>query len=236
MKLKINEDKLSDFKTVFKSLKNINDEITINCKDDGIEIFIIDKAKVLGGKYYIKKEVFEIYEHKNDKLTFEIKLFTKLLNRCTNAEIYDENNKLYIKGKTLAKLNLLETEDSLLKNLPVYDYTTIFTVNNMDFLTSLDDIDVFEGKEKEIKFSSDETIKLETGNDKKENITIDIEVEYSRNGKNISIYSFELFKKMKIPDFEKVKISYANEDPIRLDYKNDNIEINLFLAARVSND
>lgn len=230
------------FLKVIEIISELVTEVRIKVNEFGMSITAMDPANVAMVNFKIPKSAFSQFESGNEVLGVNLDNLKQILKRCNaNSPLTMEKNEniLNIQIQDRIKrnftLNLIEidTED---KNLPNLDFSSLIEINSIDLINSIDDCAVVadscsfivkDGKfiieAKSLnsamsEFSSDE-VKIEAENCK---------AKYSLE------YLQKFMKGSKI--CEKIILHFAEDHPLKIDFKNPNIELVFILAPRVEND
>lgn len=217
-------------------------EVKIRFDDFGMSITAIDPANVAMVNFKIPKSSFSQYDSNSEVLGINLDNLKQVLKRCgvksslvlekkenlLNIQIYDR-----IKRNFTLSLIELETED---KELPNLEYAAKVEINSIDFIASIEDCAIvadscsfiveggnfiIEGKglnSAMSEFSGDEAqIEAET-----------CKAKYSLE------YLQKFLKGAKL--CEKSVLRFANDHPLRIDFKTSEMVLIFILAPRVETD
>jgi proliferating cell nuclear antigen len=227
---------------VIEVISELVTEVRLKVNEFGMSITAIDPANVAMVKFRLPKGSFSQFEAENESLGINLDSLKKILRRCGGGtpltlEKKENNIEILIQDriKRNFSLNLIEIE-SQEKEIPNLDYSAKVELSSADFVSSIEDCSVVSDacsflidQEKFIiesrglnsarsEFSKDE-VKIEAENCK-------------------SKYSLEYLQKFmkgaKVCD--KTILNFANDHPLKIDLKTDNMELNFLLAPRVETD
>ena len=238
--------KLEDPTIFSKSIDLISElvmEARIKVNEFGLSIVAIDPANVAMVALKVPKSAFSEFEVSEEVLGVNLENFKKVLKRCgkTGSLILERNEntleiKIEDKIKRLFKLNLIEIEAED-KDFPSHlEFSSKVTIDSQDLIDSIEDCvvvsdacsfiienDKFIVEAKEInsarsEFSSDL-------------VSIEAENCHSR-------YSLEYLQKfMKAgKQFSKTLLNFANDHPLRIDFKSEHSSLSFLLAPRIETE
>lgn len=213
-------------------------EVRIKFGEFGMSITALDPANVAMVHFRIPKSAFSAYEDGKDVLGVNLESLKKILKRCgtkSSLILEKKENLLEIKIEDRIRrkftLNLIEVEGED-RELPSLEFSSVVELDSQDFIDSVEDCAVIsdacsfivhEGKfiieAKELnsarsEFSSDEAkIKAE-----------DCVARYSLE------YLQKFTKGSKL--FEKTVLNFANDHPLRIDLKKEDLNLSFILAPR----
>ena len=253
MKLKLREHK--EFREIFRNLgKNNIEDITFNLDRNKLCIKETDRTMVSFFDINFKSSYFDEYELNVINNTFNKEnntpeiLTISLIDFNNILKNIDKNAKIEL-NTVKNTLNIIsETEYTTTQNLELLNFKKdeLPIINNMQFkssfiINSKNLIEIIK------KFSNDNSLIFYTETDKinfkteKDLITIykgtDILTDLNPNNAK-SKYSMEHLTKLigffKL--FDKVKVSFSNDFPIKFNMSNDNISIDIILAPRIESE
>ena len=251
MKLRLREHR--EFREVFRNLgKNDIEDITLNLDRDRLSIKEPDRTMVMFFNIDIKSSYFDEYKLDSDKTVGES--FTVSLIDLNNIlKNIDKNAKIEFNTSVKDTLNIIsETEYLTKQTLPLLEVKKEEVNLNIDTMTFKSSFTINSKNLIEIirKFNKDNSLTIETDSiyekihfttDKHDNITIfkgtDILSDLNLNNAK-SRYSIELLSKLSgfFKLFDKVKVSFSEDYPIKFNMSNENINIEILLAPRISEE
>jgi len=217
-------------------MKNIIIEPTIEF-NEGIKIVSKDESNVCMCIFNLPKSKFITYELDTpQKFKINLELFDKVLNRIKTENIIleFENNQLLIsdeKNKKKYNLSVLYDEPSEIA-IPELTLNTGIKMKTKEFQDLILDISIVS-----------DACKIEThqgffnisgGEQNKYNY----ELEDISSGTGKTCYSTEYLNKFMTTSkyFEDMTFEFSSDDPCKLSFKNEDLEIQFILAARISDD
>lgn len=226
------------FQNIIDILLKVKDEITFKFTPVGVKIVTTDPANVCASFMFIKREFFSMYElDDEEKVTINIIPIKKILKGVTSIVLETNGTKLIVKtDKRTVSLGTYD-DDNVPVNQPTIDFKTQLLINPADMLASLDMVDVFSSSPEMIKFEYiDNILTVTAKNDSnKADHTPDVK-QTKDNVPFLSMFSYDYLKKLFHKGFKEC-IVYAGTDlPVKVQYNEENIMIELFLAPRVDNN
>lgn len=230
---------LSDIVSIISELVS---EVKFKITSDGMGLTALDPANVSMVSFFIPKYAFSQYEVNNEILGVNLDSLKQVLKRCrqgSNLILETEDNLLKIqildKIKRTFTLSLIDVnvED---KELPNLEFSSTVELDSSDFVSSIEDCSIVsdacsftirDGKfyieaqglnSAMSEFSSDE-VKIEA-----ENCRAKYSLEYLQ----------KFIKGSKLS--QRTTVRFANDYPLRVDYKNDKVELSFILAPRVESE
>ncbi|MGK0208915.1 MAG: proliferating cell nuclear antigen [Patescibacteria group bacterium] len=231
---------LSDAIAVISELVN---EVKIRLTEEGMSIIAVDPANVAMVLFRLPKETFSQYEAGNDVWGIQLDDLKKILKRASTSSsivIEQEENQLNIsifdrvKRNFILSLANLNTED---KDEPSLDFAATVEMDSETFAQSIEDCGVvgdscgfIVGENFFIVESSGSvnSFRAELTNDEVTTIGGIGRAKYSLE------YMLKFIKARKLAG--KVKIRFADDYPLRLDFAGDKMGIGFILAPRVENN
>ena len=227
---------------VIEIISELVTEVRIKVNEFGLSITAMDPANVSLVKFMLSRNSFSQFEVGEEVLGINLDNFKRILKRCgpgSSLIMERKENVLNIQIQDRIKrnfnLSLIEIESEE-KDMPNLEFSSRVELNSMDFIDSIEDCIVVadacsfiidEGKfiiearglnSAMSEFSGDEA-KIEAENCK-------------------SRYSLEYLQKFlkgaKLS--EKTSLNFADDHPLRIDFKNESIELSFLLAPRVETD
>ncbi|MAG10997.1 proliferating cell nuclear antigen (pcna) [Candidatus Pacearchaeota archaeon] len=227
---------------VIDILAELVTEVRIKINDSGMSIVAIDPANVTMVGFRLPKRAFSQFETSDEVLGVNLDDLKKILKRSgTKSSIILEkqenllNIQIYDRIKRTFKLNLIEisSED---KELPNLDFSSKVEMNSSDLVDSIEDCTVVadacsfiieEGKFI-IEAKGINSARSEFSGDEAEINAEDCKARYSLE------YLSKFIKGAKIAD--RVVMNFANEHPLRMDFRTEGMELSFVLAPRVETE
>jgi proliferating cell nuclear antigen len=217
-------------------------EVRIKVNEYGMSITAIDPANVAMVGFKLPKSSFSQFEAKKETLGVNLDNLKQILRRCGNKSfltLETKENLLSIQIQDRIKrnftLNLIEIESDE-KEMPELEYSSRVEINSLDLIASIEDCNVVadscsfiikDGKfiieakglnSARSEFSGDEArINAET-----------CKAKYSLD------YLGKFVKGSKLS--EKTILNFAEDHPLRMDIKTNEMEISFILAPRVETE
>lgn len=224
-------------------------DVRIKINEFGMSVVAMDPANVSMVSFKIPKTSFSQFELRNNSgevLGVSLDSLKRILKRCgtTSSLILESKDNVLnflIQDKIKRNFSLILIEiDSEDKELPNLEFSSIIEINSNDFIASVEDCVVvadacsFEVKEVDgvKKFlihakGMNSTLSEFSGDEAK------IDAEECR-----AKYSLEYLQKfMKASKLsEKTTLKFANDHPLRMDIKEQGIDLSFILAPRVETE
>lgn len=217
-------------------------EVRIKVNEFGLSITAMDPANVALVKFLLSRDSFSQFETGDEVLGINLDSLKRILKRCgpgSSLIMEKKENTLNIQIQDRIKrnfnLSLIEIESEE-KEMPNLEFSSRVELNSVDFIASIEDCMIVadacsfiidEGKfiieakglnSAMSEFSGDEA-KIEAENCK-------------------SRYSLEYLQKFikgaKLA--EKTSLHFAEDHPLRIDFKNTGMDLSFLLAPRVETD
>jgi proliferating cell nuclear antigen len=230
------------FSEVISIISELVTEVKIRFDDFGMSIVAVDPANVSMVYFKLPKESFSEYKVQKETIGLNLDNLKAVLRRTKSSSsliMESEDNMFNIKIIDKVKRNFsiamieIESED---KKIPSLEFMSQIQLSPSEFSEIIEDCLVVSDSclfiaepEKfiveasglnsaRVEFSSDE-VKIISGNSK-------------------ARYSLEYLQKfMKAGRIsEKVVVNFSTNEPIKLDFRNENFEFSFILAPRVEND
>jgi len=237
--------KLENPSSLSKAVEIISElvtEVRIKVTDFGLSIIAIDPANVAMVGFKMPKSVFSQFESGKEVLGVNLENLKRILRRCgpgSSLIIEKKENLLNLQVQDKIKRDFhlglidIESED---KDMPQLEFSSQVELNSLDLVSVVEDCAVVDdacsfiindGKfiieaknvnSARIEFSSDEA---------------DIQAENCK-----ARYSLEYLQKfMKAAKLcEKTMIRFANDHPMKMDFRTKDLELSFILAPRVETD
>lgn len=240
MLLKLDKPKiLSD---VIGIISELVTEVRIKVSKEGMSIIAIDPANVALVYFKLPSQAFSAIEADNEVLGVSLDNLKSVLRRCSagsNIILQTEENTLKVeihdKIKRVFNLALIDIEAEE-KTVPDLEFTGSVEMPSIDFLEAVEDclivadsckFEINEGKflidakglnSTKSEFSSDE-IKI-SGEKAKAKYSLEYMQKFAKSCKLI----------------DKVRINFADDYPLKLEFKTENLELTFVLAPRVETE
>jgi proliferating cell nuclear antigen len=241
MLLKLDHPKL--FSEIISIISELVLEVRLKISKQGLKIIAIDPANVAMVSFKLPETAFsELDVGEKEILGVNLENLKAVLRRIKPGSILimskEENElKIQIKDKVTREFNLalidVEGEE---KEIPSLEFASKVEMSSLDFAEAIEDCGVVADS---CSFISDSgkfiiqargslnSFKSEFG-DEVEIVAEDAKSKYSLE------YLQKMIKATKITD--KVRISFANDYPLKLDFATPFIELSFVLAPRVENE
>jgi len=241
MKVKLNNPQL--LANVITIISEMVAQVRLKFKDEYMELTAIDPANVALTHLIIPKTSFVEYQATDETLGVNLDNFKNVLRRCkigSKLTMESEDNllKMDIEDKvkrsfTLALIDIDHEE----KQMPNLSFKAEVEVDSQTFVESIEDCYIVA-----------DSASLEAGNDKfiiEAKSLNSARSEFSSDEARItaterckSKYSLEYMQKfLKAAKFsEKIYLSFGNEYPLRMDFRNNVFELSFILAPRVETE
>jgi len=241
---------LADSKYLKDSVSIISElvtEGTFKITPDNIELIAMDPANVAMVVFRLMGSTFTEYDvNKPELLGINLNNFKQVLRRAgandsITLEVEDNKLKITLKGTSTRTfhLPLIDVEEKEQK-MPELKFTATITMDSNILNEAIEDADIV-GESVNFMAEPKRFIVSATGDLNKANIEIDAGegTKITATDKVKSKYSIEYLKKMiqgsKLSN--KVKLQFAKDYPLELEYKETNkVQLLFVLAPRVDND
>ncbi len=227
---------------VIDIISELVSEVRIKVNEFGLSITAMDPANVSMVKFILPKNSFSMFETGDEVLGINLDNLRRILKRAGSAgSIIMEkkgnllNLKIHDRIKRNFNLSLIEIESEE-KDMPALEFSSIVEMNPQDLADSIDDClvvaDACSFSVKDGKF----IIEARGLNSAMSEFSGD---EAKINAENCkSRYSLEYLQKFvkgaKLSD--KVILKFANDHPLKMDIKNNFMELSFLLAPRVETE
>ncbi len=232
------------FSDVISIISELVAEVKIRVNKEGMNIVAIDPANVAMVVFKLPANAFSHLEVEDESIGVNLESLKAILKRCSFGSsllMKTEDNFLKVEISdrikrefTLALIDL-ERKD---KPVPSLEFSTKIEINSLDLLEAIEDCTIvadsctFEASPERfsvyakgslnsanLSYSSDE-VYLESPNKSKSKYSLE--------------YMIKMIKASKLT--EKATINFANDYPLRLDFKAPLMELSFILAPRVEAD
>ncbi len=218
-------------------------EVRIKLGENGLNITAIDPAKVSMVRFALPKSSFSMFDVANEEvLGVNLDNLKRILKRCGSGSsliLETRDNILEIQIQDRIKRNFtlnlidIESED---KDFPDLEYSSKVELNSVDFGASVEDCAVVSDSCAFIVSNGKFTIKASGLNSALSEFSGDEARIDAENCK--SKYSLEYLQKFlkgtKL--FEKTMLKFAEDHPLKIDLKSNDMELNFLLAPRTENE
>lgn len=223
-------------------LSELVTEVKFKFDSSGMTVIAIDPANVAMVRFFLSKDAFSQFEVENEILGINLDDFKKILKRVgakSSLILSTKENKLCIEIQDRIKrnftLNLIEI-DKEDKEIPSLEFSSKVEMNSLDFIDAVEDCSVVADACSFIIENGKFIIEAKNLNSARAEFSGDEADIKAENCK--ARYSLEYLQKFikgsKL--CEKTTLNFANEHPLKMDLKIENMEINFILAPRVETD
>jgi proliferating cell nuclear antigen len=230
------------FARVIEIISELVTEVRIKVNSLGLSITAIDPANVSMVRFLLPKNSFSEFETDEEILGINLDNFKRILKRCgTSSSLVLEkkdgflNIQIHDRIKRSFNLSLIDIESEE-KEMPRLDYTAVVELNSNDFIDSIEDCAVVSDSCAFVVEDKKFLIEARSLNSALSEFSADEAKIQAENCK--SKYSLEYLQKFikaaKLSD--KVVLSFAEDHPLKMDIKNDFLELSFLLAPRVESE
>jgi proliferating cell nuclear antigen len=240
--MRIKLDNPSSLSKVIEILSDLVIEVRIKVNEFGLSITAIDPANVAMIGFKMPKSVFSQFESGKEVLGVNLENLKKILRRCgTGSSLIIEKKEnmlnLQIQDKIKRDFNLglieIETED---KEMPNLEFSSKVELTSSDFVSAVEDCAVVDDacsfiiKDEKfiIEAKNINSVKIEFSTDEAEIQAENCKARYSLE------YLQKFMKAAKICD--KTAIKFANDHPMKMDFRTPDLELSFILAPRVETE
>jgi proliferating cell nuclear antigen len=217
-------------------------EVKIHVNEEGLSITAMDPANVSMVKFLLPKRSFSVFETDNEVLGIDLDNLKRILKRSGPASslvLERKGNLLNIQIHDRIKrnfnLSLIEIESEE-RDMPEMEFSSMVELNSSDFIDSIEDCmvvaDACSFIIKEGKFII-EAKGLNSAMSEFSGDEAKISAESCKSRYSLE-YLQKFIKGAKLS--EKTVLKFANEHPLRMDIKNDFMDLSFLLAPRVENE
>jgi proliferating cell nuclear antigen len=235
--------KLENSAALSKSIELISElvtEVKIKFNEYGLSITAIDPANVAMVGLRIPKKVFSEFDSGSETLGINLDSLKRILKRSSGPIILEKKeNLLYIQMEDKIKRNFIlslieiESED---KEMPNLEFSSRVELQSEDFIASIEDCSVvadacsFIIKEEKfiIEAKGLNSTRSEFSGDEAKISAESCKARYSLE------YLQKFAKASKL--CEKTILNFADDHPLKMDIKTENMELSYILAPRVETD
>lgn len=217
-------------------------EVKLKVNEYGLSITALDPANVAMISFKIPKQAFSEFEVGKEILGVNLENLKKILKRCGPRGILtmetSENQITFLIEEGLKRnfsMALIEV-DSEEKEIPNLEFSASVLISSIDFIDSIEDCSVVADACAFICKDGRFSIEAKGLNSARTEFSPD---EIKIQGENCkSRYSLEYLQKFvkgsKLCD--KTLLKFANDHPLRIDLRADNLELTFILAPRVETE
>jgi proliferating cell nuclear antigen len=227
---------------VIEILSELVSEVRIKVNDFGLSINAIDPANVAMVSFKMPKSVFSEFESGKEVLGVNLENLKRVLRRCGpgSALIIEKKENLLslqVQDKIKRDFNLglidIDTED---KEMPHLEFSSTVELDSLDLISVIEDCAVVDDACSFIIKDAKFVIEAKNINSARIEFSADEATIEAENCK--ARYSLEYLQKfMKAAKLcEKTIIRFANDHPMKMDFKTPQLELSFILAPRVETD
>lgn len=227
---------------VIEIISELVTEVRIKINSSGLSITAIDPANVSMVKFVLPKNSFSVFETSDEVLGINLENFKKILRRCgIGSSLIMEKKEGFLNIKILDRikrnfnLSLIEIESEE-KEMPNLDYSSIVELNSLDFIDAIEDCMVVSDACSFVIENEKFIIEARGLNSALSEFSGDEAKIQAENCK--SRYSLEYLQKFikgaKLA--ERIILRFADDHPLKLDIKNEFMELSFLLAPRVETE
>ena len=240
--MRIKLENPSSLSKVIEILSDLVSEVRIKVNDFGLSINAIDPANVAMVGFKMPKSVFSEFESGKEVLGVNLENLKRILRRCgpgSSLIIERKENmlNLQVQDKIKRDFNLglieIDTED---KEMPNLEFSSMVELDSLDLVSVIEDCAVVDDACAFIIKDGKFIIEAKNINSARIEFTGDEATIDAENCK--ARYSLEYLQKfMKAAKLcEKTMIKFANDHPMKMDFKTPQVELSFILAPRVETD
>ena len=217
-------------------------EVRIRVNEFGMSIIAIDPANVAMVGFKLPKSAFSQFESGNEVLGINLDDLKRILKRCGTGSsliLEKKENLLSIQIHDRIKrnfiLNLIEIESEE-KEMPNLEFSSTVEMSSLDLVASIEDCMVvadacsfiINGGKFMIEAKGVNSARSEFSGDEAKIEAEDCKARYSLE------YLQKFIKGAKIS--ERATLNFANDHPLKMDFKTPHMELTFILAPRVETD
>ncbi|MDP3992581.1 MAG: proliferating cell nuclear antigen (pcna) [Nanoarchaeota archaeon] len=227
---------------IIEVISELVTEVRIKVDDSGLNITAMDPANVSMVRFLLPKASFTGFETGNEVLGVNLDNLKRILKRCGSGssltmEKRDNLLNIQIQDKIRRTFNLslidIESEE---KEMPNLEFSSVVELDSSDFIDSVEDCivvaDACSFVIKDGKFLI-EARGLHSAMSEFSGDEAKISAENCRSRYSLE-YLQKFVKASKLSD--KTTLRFAEDHPLRMDIKNDFLEISFLLAPRVETE
>lgn len=217
-------------------------EVRIKINDDGLSIIAMDPANVSMVSFVLPKSSFSRFETGQEVLGINLENLKRILKRSSQGSsliMEKKENTLSIQIQDRIKRNFslslidIETEE---KEMPSLEFSSMVELNSQDLVDSVEDCLVVSDACSFIIKDGKFIIEAQGLNSARSEFSGDeakIQAEDCKSRYSLE-YLQKFIKASKLSD--KTTLRFANDHPLRMDIKNDFMQISFLLAPRVETE
>lgn len=217
-------------------------EVRLKVNEFGMSVVAIDPANVAMVGFKLPKSFFSVFDTENEVLGINLDEFKRILKRCgtkSSLILEREESTLHIKieDRILRKFSLrLINIDSEDKEMPSLEFSARVEINSQDLIDSVEDCSVVaeacsfiveEGKFI-VESKGLNSARAEFSGDEANINAEDCKARYSLE------YLSKFIKGCKLSD--KTVLNFATNHPLRMDLRDNGMELSFILAPRVETE
>lgn len=230
------------FVKIIEIISDLVTEVKIRINDKGLSINAIDPANVAMVSFKVPKEAFSEFEANDVTLGINLDDLKRILKRvgATGTLILKREENLLnieiedrIKRKFSLSLIDIDTEE---KEIPDLEFSSEVEINSSDFISSIEDCNVVADACSLIVQDGKFIIEAKGMNSSRAEFSSDEAKISAENCK--SRYSLEYLQKFAKASklWDKTKLKFAHEHPLKMDVKTPNVQLSFLLAPRVETE
>lgn len=227
---------------VIEIISELVAEVRIKVNNEGLSITAMDPANVSMVKFVLPKSSFSIFETGEEVLGINLDNLKRILKRSssTSSLILEKkgnllNIQIHDRIKRSFNLSLIEIEGEE-KDMPEIEFSSIIKLNSSDFVASVEDCmvvaDACSFIIKDGKFII-EAKGLNSAMSEFSGDEAEISAENCKSRYSLE-YLHKFIKGAKLS--EKTILKFANDHPLKMDIRNDFLELSFLLAPRVETE
>ncbi len=240
MRVKLNNPML--LSKVIDLISELVTEVRIKITDMGMSIVAMDPANVAMVGFWLPKTAFSEFETGDEVLGINLDSFKRILKRCgpsSSLVLEKKENLLDIRIqdriRRIFTLNLIDI-DREDKEMPELEFSSKVELSSIDFIAAIEDCAIVADACSFIIRDNGFIIEARGLNSSTSEFSGDEAKIDAENCK--SKYSLEYLQKfVKGAKFvDKIFLKFAEDHPLRMDIKNEQMEISFILAPRVETE
>jgi proliferating cell nuclear antigen len=227
---------------VVEIISELVTEVRIKVNEFGMSITAIDPANVAMVGFRLPKSFFSKFETGNEVLGVNLDDLKKILKRSglrSSLVIEKQENQLviniYDRIKRKFKLNLIEVESED-KEMPRLEFSSSVEMKSVDLIDAVEDCSVvadacsfiIENEKFAIEAKGINSARVEFSGDEAKILAEDCKARYSLE------YLSKFIKAAKLS--ERTTLNFANDHPMRMDFREAGMELSFILAPRVETE
>ena len=231
---------------VIELISELVTEVKLRVNDFGMSITAIDPANVAMLGFKLPKEVFSQFETENEILGINLDNLKRILRRCGSGSsliLERKDNVLNIqildrikRNFTLGLIDIEGDDIDFSSKVENMEFSSKIRINSVDLIASIEDcaivadacsFSINEGKFR-IEARGLDSAMSEFSGDEAEIQGENCKAKYSLE------YLQKFIKGAKL--CEKTILEFANEHPLKMEFRNENMELSFILAPRVETE